>query len=96
MGALMWQDTPLLTRFYAWKSKCGVAFSTERDKRGRFKEYFMRTQWAAYRQGVRDILPEQAPEDVLQAMVGAGCREAWAKDIYKACREALLTGEPQC
>lgn len=70
----MWQDTPLLTRFYAWKSKCGVAFSTERDKRGRFKEYFMRTQWAAYRQG---------------------CREAWAKDIYKACREALLTGEPK-
>lgn len=64
-----------------------------RDSRGRFTNYLMRTQWAAYRQGVRDALPDKAPRHVIDAMISKGVRPEWASDVYNEMRKALIDGE---
>lgn len=42
---------------------------------------------------LHELLPEDPPESVIEAMTGAGARPVWAKDIYRAMRTAILAKE---
>ena len=92
---ISWVDAPYMDTFLAWKQRCKDQIDATRDSRGRFTNYLMRTQWAAYRQGVRDALPDKAPGHVIGAMISQGVRPEWVSDVYNEMRKALIDGEPK-
>lgn len=86
-----WKDSRYLQQFVTWKHAKPSTVNMHRHKRtGQFIDKAVQAQWAAYRQGVRTALPDEPPPEVIEAMVMAGARRDWAKDIYQAIRAEAI------
>jgi hypothetical protein len=92
-----WVDSPWIVPFLEWKRNTDPPWKLKRNEDGKFYDFVVRGQWSAYRQALRDSgkaladpsLPPDPPEHVIAAMVAAGARPGWAKDIYNAAVSAL-------
>lgn len=81
---------PHLQSYLLWKQNLHIVPDLTMTKWGAFTNSSIQRQYNAYRQALVDYLPKKAPDDVLEAMVLAGCRDEWAQSIYQAMRKQLL------
>lgn len=89
------QKARLRCRFEAWKMQLDKKPSLDKYKNGRYQHHGIQREFAAYMHGIAKTLPDDAPQEVLEAIVGAGVKPHWAKDVYNAVRTALLEREPK-
>lgn len=85
---------PELASYIKWKQNLHQVPDLSQTKWGAFNNSSIQRQYNAYRQALADYLPKKPPEDVVEAMVDAGCRPEWAESIYKAMRLQMLS-EPR-
>lgn len=44
---------------------------------------------------IRQTMPDKPSQEILDAMIKAGAKESWAKDIYKAIKDQVNEKEKQ-
>ena len=81
---------PHLQSYLLWKQNLHIVPDLTMTKWGAFNNSSIQRQYNAYRQALADYLPKKAPDDVLEAMVDAGCRSEWAQSIYQDMRKQMM------